>query len=318
MNHDKYKKWLLFREELDEAEKAELKSHLAACAECRAEKTKLERFYNVFALGKPPDVSNRLLQEARRQLEVALLKEHRRAGRWSIRFFHALRGWMNSYRWVSPYRIAFGGAALLFIGLVGGYALFSPRDDRPAPQLARSSGSFQGGEPLITNVRFEDADASDGEVEFSFDAVTPVSVKGNVNDAEVQKVLSSALLYEQNPGVRLRAANAFRAYETRLPDPEVKTSLITALLSDENPAVRKEALSVLQKFTFDAEIKHALLQVLSRDKNPGVRVAAIISLEASRALDAEPYDVLRDRLKQDDNDYIKERARFVLTAAKQL
>jgi HEAT repeat protein len=134
----------------------------------------------------------------------------------------------------------------------------------------------------------------------------------------VQKVLSSALLYEQNPGVRLRAANAFRAYETQLPDPEVKSSLITVLLSDENPAVRKEALSVLQKFSFDAEIKRAFLSVLSRDKNPGLRVAAIKSLETSGALDAETYDVLRDRLKADDNDYIKERARFVLTAARQL
>lgn len=311
MSHDKYKKWLLFGDELGESDKTELERHLENCAECRAERQKLKKLFSAFAAAKPAKVPEPLLLEARQELRVALRKERRRAN-WPARFALALRGWMPSYK------IAFGGAALLFIGLAGGYALFSPRDDRLAPQFAQSAGSFQGGEPMIANVRFRDADARDGEVEFSFDAVTPVYVKGNVNDAEVQKVLSSALLYEQNPGVRLRAANAFRAYETLLPDPEVKSSLITALLSDENPAVRKEALSVLQKFPLDAEIKHSFLQVLSRDKNPGLRVAAIKSLEASRALDAETYDVLRDRLKQDDNDYIKERARFVLTAAKQL
>ena len=51
---------------------------------------------------------------------------------------------------------------------------------------------------------------------------------------------------------------------------------------------------------------------MSEDLRGGIRSIPKSQLEASRALDAETYDVLRDRLKTDDNDYIKERARFVL------
>ena len=75
-------------------------------------------------------------------------------------------------------------------------------------------------------------------------AVTPMHVRGNINDGNEQKVLARALVNEENAGVRLQTVNAIASHapEQKNLDPEVKTALISALKGDQNPGVRQEAL----------------------------------------------------------------------------
>ena len=157
-------------------------------------------------------------------------------------------------------------------------------------------------------------------MEFSFEAVSPVHVKGNINDERVQKVLAHALVNDQNPGVRLRTVNAIASQGERLriPDREIRAALILAVKTDENPGVRKEALKTLRSFPFDEEIKQAFLYVLMKDKNPALRIEAINSLDSARTrvVDKELMDVLTQRMQSDENSYVRIRAKAVLEEVK--
>ena len=98
---------------------------------------------------------------------------------------------------------------------------------------------MEAGESQITNIRFLDRNTQNGDVEFTFETITPVHIRGNVNDENVQKVLARALVSDQNAGIRLRAVNMIgtqteqKQIGTPGLDAEVKTALITALLHDQ-------------------------------------------------------------------------------------
>jgi hypothetical protein len=223
------------------------------------------------------------------------------------------------------YKVALGGLAMLGVGMLLGRLVLMPSQhtpDLPAPSMEKVS-TYLEGETRIANVKFINSDVSGGEVEFTFDAVSPVHIKGNINDDRVQKVLAHALINDQNPGVRLRSASAFstQIQKLKLPDKEVKVALILALKTDDNPGVRKEALKALLSFPFDEEVKQAFLHVLMRDKNPALRIAAINSLDSVRVLgqprDKDLLEVLKQRMTTDDNNYIRIRAKTVLEEVRQ-
>ena len=158
-----------------------------------------------------------------------------------------------------------------------------------------------------------------GEIEFTFDAVTPVRMRGSVDDPKIQKVLTYAMLNEENPGVRLKAVNAINRRGVEARDPDVKSALIKALEMDGNVGVRKEALNTLRRLPFDREIKMAMLHALMQDANPGLRVAAINALDSARTspsgVDSDILTVLREKAQTDDNNYIRVKARAVIQEA---
>jgi len=169
----------------------------------------------------------------------------------------------------------------------------------------------------VGNIRFIDADASDGNVEFTYEATAPVHLRGSVNDPLIQGVLSEALTDAQNPGVRLRAASLLNTDQLKQPDADVKRALITALKMDENNGVRKQALAALQNFPFDIEIRDAWLYVLNNDSNPAMRIAAIDAVRTERYRDPEVLRVLEEKMNTDGNEYIRYRSRAVVQEAKQ-
>jgi HEAT repeat protein len=146
-------------------------------------------------------------------------------------------------------------------------------------------------------------------------------MKGSIDDPAIQKVLTRALLTEQNPGVRLRALTAITGPAVVPADREIKAALILALKADDNAAVRHQALGALRRYAVDREIRDAILHALMYDKNPGLRVAAINALDSLRVLETAPdpaaVAALRDRLRHDDNAYIRLRAQAVLMEARE-
>ena len=322
MNHEQYKEWvqLSVYDELDEDEQKMLAKHLTACDECRDELAKIQRMISLLKQTKEWEPDDELLREARLELRAALRLEKKRRERWSF-----LNGFFGSL--VSPkFAYALGGAALLLIGFFGGNLLFNREapQEKPAPTIQASNASFVQGDAKISNVHFLGNPQAGGEVEFTFDAITPVHIKGNVDDERVQKVLTHALLNEDNPGVRLRSVSAI-ALQTEQPrnlqDQAIKYALLKALKSDENPAVRKEALKALQKFAFDDDIKKVFLDVLMHDKNSGIRIAVINLLDSvkveGKPLDQDILDVLKQRMKSDDNNYIRIKAKEALGEIRQ-
>jgi len=186
---------------------------------------------------------------------------------------------------------------------------------------ASASGAdavFAKGGTRAVNIRIVQADAATGEIEFFFDAVSPVHVRGNVNDEHVQKVLVRALRDEENAGVRLRAVSMIMTNTEESPriDTRMKAALISAAKKDPNAAVRNAVLDVLRLYIKDPDVQRALAYVLLNDKNSGVRVTAVNILASARldgcVLDKGVRDILKRKIQFDENQFIRNQSRNVL------
>lgn len=291
--------------ELSADEQRFLESYLSTHPALKKEQRELQRLRAVlYSTAADVDVDG-LLAEARQELRRAARRE-RNAEHFAHRIMHSIR------EFVSP-KFAVASTAAILIGIAIGYYSFSPRHDRqdiavlPVSGEASTKGSME-----ISNVRM--IETGNGMVEIEFDAVAPVTMKGSIDDPEIQKVLTHALLNESNAGIRLASVTTIGDQIAKMPnsDPAVRTALITTVKSDENPGVRREALRVLMQFDYDKEIRDALLHILSHDRNTGLRVAAINALETATldggTFDASSIAVLKQRMESENNTYIRNRA----------
>lgn len=327
MKHTQFKEWLQLSviDELKDDERALLDIHLVECSACRAELNEMEKFHSIVVRQDSIEVSDTLLQEARQQLRTALLEQRLKKSLWKDAF-----GSIHEYVF-RDHKIAFGGIAMVALGMFVGYVVFVPprigeekiaRQERPIVQetmhMDGNKDSFTQEETRTSNLHFIDSDAGDGLIEFTFDAVTPMHVRGNVNDDRVQRVLARALTNEENAGVRLRAVGAIasRDHGGKNSDPEVKAALISALKEDENPGVRQEALRVLLRYPLDKEVKQALMYTLTHDKNSGNRIAAINGLASAsmegHSMDQDVLNLLKQKTQLDNNNYVRRQARTVI------
>ncbi len=271
----------------------------------------MEKLHATVDAAALPRASEQLLSEARLELRAALRLERSRKT-WKDVWTERLQGYLPIFR------LTFATAASLAFGVIIGYKVLQPAQNQPAPTPVAETEQLPkpAGETQITNVKFQDADASDGNVEFTFEAIKPMTYKGNINDTRIQEVLTYALINEQNPGIRLHAVNALNAKQLRKPDDAIKGALIQALTKDENPGVRIEALAALEKFEPDDEIKKAFLHVLVNDTNAAIRIAAIKSIETERLVDQEVVKVLREA-QTDEEDYVRLKAKWLIQEVSQ-
>jgi hypothetical protein len=147
---------------------------------------------------------------------------------------------------------------------------------------------------------------------------TPTNIEGAPEDADVERALTFVLENAQqfDPGARMDSLNVLR---TRAADPDVRRSLCDAARSDTNPGVRMKALESLQGFEQDPAVRQTVLDALQNDANSGVRVSAINLLvnslqtgSESGSVDPQTLAVLRDRLRNDPNNYIRLQSAAVL------
>lgn len=321
MTHERCKECLelLLYDELTRDERSETELHLEQCSDCRTEFEELKKLHGVLAQYKPVEVTQRMLQEAREELRGVIRSEEMKTSLWD-RFSDFV---VDSI--MPQYKIALGGVATIAIGFFLGYVSFkSPTlpqhdDQTPLIKTAAQMNPVTKEEGQITNVKFIDSGMNSSEVEFTFDAVMPVHMKGSVNDPKIQQVLAHALLNEQNPGIRLRSVNAIASQQSFTVDNDVKKALILALKSDENPGVKKEAMKVLQKFPFDEQVKRAFLDVLQHEVSSALRIAAINALDSlkNKSTDREFLDVLKQTTQSDNNKYIRVRTQAILQEIQQ-
>lgn len=315
MKHTRYIEWLQlsYYDELFENEKRELEQHLATCEDCRRERNIIDRLWLLLAEYQILIPTERMIEEARQEL-AGLMRARRRA-RWNFWW----EGWRGGF--LRPaVAIPVSAVATLAIGLFIGYVLFPQPETATIPldQNIESLVPVEREATQIADVQFIDSESKDGEIEFSFNFITPMRVRGNIEDPMIQKLLTHAIVNENNAGVRLRSLNALaRQVNTEIePDDAIMAALIKALESDPNTGVRKEALNLLQKFPADPLIKEALLNALSKDENAGIRIAAINGLEQMGLGGTLPsrhaLEILRRKMASDPNNYVRYRAQAVL------
>jgi hypothetical protein len=314
MKHNEYKQLLqlsLFGE-LKSEEQSKLKEHLLTCEECRVELEDQKKLLELISGKKKTHIDEKVLSAARYQLRGAL-----RAEKSSKNIVSSLTD--NIFQlFTTPLRFAFAGAALLIVGVLIGGIFFSKSSQTEFTGQQNGENKFASlSEDIsISNVRFIDSDASDGEVEFTFEASRPVRLKGSINDQQIQSVLTYAMLNEQNPGSRLNSINAMDSETPGQYDSDVKNALITVVMTDENPGVRREALKLMSKFSYDGSIKQTLLYVITNDTVSGLRIEAMNSLieagSQGHKLNQEELNLFRNKLQDDENPYIKLRSKTIL------
>ena len=314
MKHNEYKQLLqlsLFGE-LKSEEQLKLKEHLLTCEECRVELEDQKNLLELISGKQKANVDEKVLIAARYQLRGAL-----RAERSSNNILNSITDNIFQY-FTTPLKFAFAGASLLIIGVLIGGIFFSKssQSEFTGQQNGENSFASLSEEISISKVRFIDSDASDGEVEFTFEASRPVRLKGSINDQQIQSVLTYAMLNEQNPGSRLNSINAMDSETPGQYDNDVKNALITVVMTDENPGVRREALKLMSKFPYDESVKQTLLYVITSDTVSGLRIEALNSLiEAGGKgykLNQEELNLFRNKLQEDENPYIKLRSKTIL------
>lgn len=313
MNHEEWieRMELSLAGEIGDEEGRALEEHLRSCAGCRDEFASLRRLHALIAEGAPAAPPAELLLEARRELRSAIGGKTGPPG-WREFLFGAPATF--------KFGLALGAVALLAAGVIAGLAWPARVAQSAAVLPAPQDGLAEGGETRIANIRFINSDPTTGQIEFAFEAVKPVRMKGDINDERIQRVLSHAILNDQNVGVRLASISAVSSRQA-LPDREIKSALIAAVESDGNAGVRAEAMKALRAYLPDPEIKEALLYVLSHDENPALRITAINYLDSVRTsgqgLDENMLNVLRQTMKTDNNQYIRLRARTVMEEHRQ-
>lgn len=314
MTHNEFRDMIQFYlyDELSKDEKLIFEKHLKSCTECRSELEELKKLFNQVSDDADKPIDEKLLFAARQELRGALRMERNKMSK-PQRIFNKLILFLTK-----PIGLALSGISILLIGIISGHLFWkTPNQDITTLSSFFQSASNTNSENIrINNIKFIDSDPSDGKVEFTYDIVKQVYLKGSVNDPDVQSILTYALLNEQNPGTRLNSLNVINANLTQKPDEEIKAALISVAKFDDNPGVRREAISTLKEYPADNDIKNALLYVLLNDSSSGVRIEAINSLsKASQKginFTQKDLELLREKTQTDNNNYIRFQAKNII------
>lgn len=283
-------------DEVTAEERAQIDAHLAICETCAGQLGDESVFNTTFASAAQPadelDPAGALLAQCRSELSERLddiqtpaVKEHWMPFGWA-------RKWM-------ALRPAWSAAALVIVGVavgtqVGPWMALSGGDGSDssqavnvlaAPRLTDEDLSKMA----VAGITFAPAaDAAPATLQLQVRTEQPLMVIGNVDDADVRRVLTYVVANGEkfDPGVRLDCLDALK---TRSDDELVRRALVTAARKDQNAAVRLKALDALRDSTHEDSVRETLLEALRHDANPGVRVEAVNllvrSLEGDASLD---------------------------------
>lgn len=312
--------------ELNPEDAVAVEAHAQKCANCAAVLSREIGFRKALAVRVQPadtlDRSDLLLARCRSELFETLDDAAARPKRsWASL---APWRWLGAFRQAFVFRPGWSAAALVLVGALAGTA---------ARELYRQV-ALPVGNPVITvsapapiteqeletigrnGVRLEPQSGSLApKVELQVRSPQPRVVQGTPDDAEIRRVLAYVIGHggQFDDGVRLQSIDALRPAAD---DPQVREAMSEALRHDPSPAVRLRAIEALRDAGSAPDVQSAILGALSDDDNSGVRIQALNSLlermrsrEFSRVpLDNRAVGILRDRMHNDSNSYIRSRS----------
>jgi hypothetical protein len=317
MNHKRYDEfiYLYIYGELRKKDLIEFETHIKKCVKCQEEINELKLLMGLLNNYEYFQADDKLLEEARSELSRSLDTEKAKPLLWD-RLSEFI------YNVFPNYKLALGGIVLIVIGFFAGYLFthstkYEVQSTPVSTPIVTSFGEPLSPSPRIANVRFINTDDRSGEVELTFDAVMPVRLKGRMDEPNVQKILATALMTEQNPGIRLQSVNAITIDDhiSKLDD-ELLDALISAVRYDKNTGVRREALMALQPYEADRRVRGALFDVLAHDESAGLRITAINILtnwnKENFYGDSLLVKLLKLKITNDSSNYIRMRSHAFL------
>jgi hypothetical protein len=310
-------------DELDPVVRAALEAHMPKCPICAAVVSRETRLHQEIASFDQPadslDRSGLLLAQCRSELAEALDDKHGRANQPGWRAVFSPVAWWTVFRDTLVYHPAMSMAALMVVGFLAGVAgqrlrVTPPAGARPVMTVSAT--------PKLTEQELQSAGSANvawvtpsgsrtPTVQVQLMSQAPMNIVGAPDDTDVQRALTYVLANGQQFDSSARM-DSLEVLRTRCADPEIRRSVCNAALSDSNPGVRIKALEALRGFEKDSTVRQTLIGALRNDENSGVRVEAInLLLDALRAErpsgadDPKILAILRDRLRNDPNNYIR-------------
>lgn len=291
---------LYIYDELPDDGRIELEQHTSRCADCALELKATQGFRDLMSGYQQLEPSPNLLAASRMKLQEELEQVEQHKG---LRLFLDPTAWLRRMKF-SPAL----ASALLIVGFAAGILTawkMVPRTPGTIDKGTASTEASIAGIRQITQVPGTD------KVEINYDTTTPQKVEGSLNDARIQKLLLFAARSNYNPGVREDAVNQLAS---KPDDSRIREALKSSLLYDTNPGVRLKSLDALGPYVKDdTSVRDAVVSALQTDTNPGVRAEAMRLLQPVRA-DSSVRMVLERLSTEDKSTYIREQANRMLAS----
>jgi hypothetical protein len=291
---------LFLYEELSEAEKPALESHLKECETCRlAFEEEKGLNYVLCEDAAAIEIPSDLLVESRRELANELDRIEKNRSWWRIPTFSVV---------FTPMRMLESGA-LIAMGLaLGVYVSNQQRMGQPVPAPTTQESAIASAIPAngsVSNLRIVSANPSTGQVELAGEITQPLRMQGTMSDETVRELMFSALGDATNSGSRLRAVEVLTPRANEGP---VKNALMQALMYDDNPGVRLRAMQGLKQFAGQSDVQAAFMHSLENDMDAGIRVEAIEALTHNSGKTNAALAKALEPFTKDDNSLVRMQA----------
>lgn len=291
-------------DELADDSRYELEQHVNRCGACAAELDSLRAFRTTLSSAPQPEPSPNLLAASRMRLQEALETAEQHHG-WRL---------LDPVAWLRQMKFSPAlAAALLIVGFAAGIATawrMVPRGGSSG-LFPASAASTSPTEASVAGIREITQVPGSDKVEIKYDTTVPQKAEGSLNDERIQQLLLFAARNNYNPGVRQSSVDLL----SQKPDEShIRQSLKASLLYDSNPGVRLKALESLAPYVQeDITVRDAVLQALQTDSNPGVRAEAIHFLHPVRA-DSSVRRVLEKLASEEKSEFIRQQASRTLAS----
>jgi len=284
--------------ELEKVKKEEFEVHLDSCEHCRKQLEETRALHNTLGKKASFEPSEPLMSKLRSGLRERLRDERQAEFKqsWWERFSEIIAERSGGIQLA-------GALAFLIVGILIGRVAFLPAIT--GTQLERKFAAEVQEEsslPFMTSVDLIQYDPKSGNITVRYKSIQDVSLRGNVEDPSIRKLLVHAIRTEEHPGRRLTAVRASGAKS--FSDEELEDALIYAMQNDEIDGVRLKAAKVLTNLPINEKIKRAFIRALLKDTNSAIRIEALNALSGIKD-EADIRPIFRDASQDDDNEFVR-------------
>ncbi|NQV73792.1 hypothetical protein HQ496_11775 [bacterium] len=281
--------------ELEESESAVIEARIVICDGCKAAYDSLVQLENTLPRTPSVSLSDEVLESIRQSTgaRVRALSEKKSSS------YSLIPGFKRGPQWAMV-------AASVALAFMVGRSSIEP-------------GVFSDALPLEAPSRISaiDYDAAQGMVQIQYEQSSMGQINGGIHDNEIQTLLGSAILDDENPAGRLRAAQILSAssFLEIQPDQKLIDAFQAVLASERNPGIRLQIVKALQaifvRIPISEELKAQLFELLISDPNTAVRLEVLDLLTQSERTSIELKAIL-EAAQSDMNPLIRRRAEEAL------
>jgi hypothetical protein len=300
-------------DELADDSRIELEQHAEHCPACAQQIAEARGFHQQMSQRPQLEVSPNFLAASRMKLSEALeTTEQARWRRWIV----------DPAEWLRQMRFSPAlASAILILGFAAGTLTAWQIVSKTQPGtsgggvISRTNPANENAEANIAGIHSITPLDGSNNVEITYDKLVPTTAKGDINDPRIQQLLLLASRSQANSGVRIDSVNLL---SQKSDENNVREVLMSALRYDKNPGVRLKALDGLKTvIKTDTRVRDAVLEALMHDTNSGVRSEALRVLQPVKA-DSSVRITLEELARNDKNAYIKLESERMLGTLPQL